>query len=470
MKLLINKDTTNVTLLIFIQDSSLTTGAGNTGLLATNLTAYYTRVEDDNDVNAVVITLSDLTGTGTVHTDGGLEEIDATNMPGWYRFDIPDAVVATGARVAGIIIIDSGANDVAQVTIEIQLTDVDLEDSVRMGMTALPNAAAEAAGGLYTQGTGAGQINQDANGRIDTNTVAWIATSVTLGAGAPDVNVASLDANSIAAGTIASGELTNIEDEIWDALKSAHVVANSFGDFLDIEVSGRLASADISLTGGAVDTVTTVGTTTTNTDMRGTDSAALASVLGAAVGADISADIAAVKAETVLIVADTGELQGDWVDAGRLDAILDNILTDTGTTLDNHLTDIKGTSFVKDTHSLIDIKTETALIVVDTAEIGVAGVGLSNIPWNASWDTEVESEVNDALDTVISELGVAAPTATPTLRTGLMLLYMTLRNQTIVQTSGTDALEIYNDAGTLIAKKLLTDDGSDYTEAEMVSG
>ena len=42
------------------------------------------------------------------------------------------------------------------------------------------------------------------------------------------------------------------------------------------------------------------------TTMVGTDNAALASVLGAAVGASISADIAAVKAETVLILADTG--------------------------------------------------------------------------------------------------------------------------------------------------------------------
>lgn len=35
--------------------------------------------------------------------------------------------------------------------------------------TALPNAAAEAAGGLYTRGTGAGQINQTNNGQIDAN-------------------------------------------------------------------------------------------------------------------------------------------------------------------------------------------------------------------------------------------------------------------------------------------------------------
>lgn len=37
--------------------------------------------------------------------------------------------------------------------------------------TALPNAAAEASGGLYTRGTGAGQINQATNGQIDANAV-----------------------------------------------------------------------------------------------------------------------------------------------------------------------------------------------------------------------------------------------------------------------------------------------------------
>lgn len=37
-------------------------------------------------------------------------------------------------------------------------------------------------------------------------------------------------------------------------------------------------------------------------------------------------------------------------------------------------------------------------ILLDTAEIGAAGVGLSAIPWNADWDAEVQSEVTDALN------------------------------------------------------------------------
>lgn len=41
-------------------------------------------------------------------------------------------------------------------------------------------------------------------------------------------------------------------------------------------------------------------------------------------GAATTATLDTIKAETVLIVADTGELQTDWADAGRLDAILDS--------------------------------------------------------------------------------------------------------------------------------------------------
>lgn len=81
--------------------------------------------------------------------------------------------------------------------------------------------------------------------------------------------------------------------------------------------------------------------------------------------------------------------------------------------------------------------------------------------------SDVLTQVNAALDTAISELGVAAPAATPTLRTGLMLMYMMARNRIDVDTTGTDAMKIYNNAGTQIASKLITDDSTDYSEAEM---
>lgn len=37
-------------------------------------------------------------------------------------------------------------------------------------------------------------------------------------------------------------------------------------------------------------------------------------------------------------------------------------------------------------------------IYLDTVNIGTAGIGLNNIPWNAAWDAQVESEVTDALN------------------------------------------------------------------------
>lgn len=71
-----------------------------------------------------------------------------------------------------------------------------------------------------------------------------------------------------------------------------------------------------------------------------------------------------------------------------IDANVDAILVDTGTTLDNHLTDIKGTGFVKDTHSLIDIQTDTAAILVDT---GTTLDGKINDIQGATFDTATDS-------------------------------------------------------------------------------
>lgn len=50
------------------------------------------------------------------------------------------------------------------------------------------------------------------------------------------------------------------------------------------------------------------------------------------------------------------------------------------------------------TDSLEAVRDKLTDIETDTAEIGAAGAGLSAIPWNASWDAEVQSEVQDAIE------------------------------------------------------------------------
>ena len=71
----------------------------------------------------------------------------------------------------------------------------------------------------------------------------------------------------------------------------------------------------------AVANVTLVATTTTNTDVRGTDNAALASVCTEARLAELAA--ANLPTDVDAILADTNELQTDWADDGRLDLLLD---------------------------------------------------------------------------------------------------------------------------------------------------
>lgn len=105
---------------------------------------------------------------------------------------------------------------------------------------------------------------------------------------------------------------------------------------------------------------------------RGTAPAALADTdkvpasiqhdaLGLATAANLATVAGYLDTEIAAILADTNELQADWADGGRLDVILDAIL-------------------------------------VDTAVIGAAGAGLTSVPWNADWDEQVQSEVQDAIE------------------------------------------------------------------------
>lgn len=69
-----------------------------TGKVATDLTISYWRQSDSR----TAITASDLSSIDAAHTDGGVIEVDSTNMPGLYRLDIPDAVTIQDADWAVI--------------------------------------------------------------------------------------------------------------------------------------------------------------------------------------------------------------------------------------------------------------------------------------------------------------------------------------------------------------------------------
>ena len=84
---------TSQTIDIFLQDSSSTTGAGLAGLVynSAGLVASYRKGATGS---RVAITLATQT-VGGAFSSGGFVEIDATNMKGVYRLDIPNAAVDT---------------------------------------------------------------------------------------------------------------------------------------------------------------------------------------------------------------------------------------------------------------------------------------------------------------------------------------------------------------------------------------
>jgi hypothetical protein len=201
---------------VFVQDSSQADGRGLTGLVfnSAGLVAYYIKEGQSAPTAITLVTMT----VGT-WVSGGFKEVDPTNMPGFYELGLPDAMLSTGNSVAAIL---RGATNMAPVPLEIQLDAFDAQDTVRLGLTALPNAAAGANGGLPTG---------DASGRV------------TVG--------------SLAAAAIQS---------IWDALTSALTTSGSVGkllvDNINATIASRLASASytapdnatIAAISGAVDT------------------------------------------------------------------------------------------------------------------------------------------------------------------------------------------------------------------------
>ena len=216
---------------------------------------------------------------------------------------------------------------------------------------------------------------------------------------------------------------------------------------------------------------------------------------------------AVVSTSTAQLGVNTVEISGDSVAADNLEAFTDGTGY-AGGTIKLEVDEVKllGTAIsTPATAGILDVNlknianasvsTTTAQLGVNTVEIsgdgpaadaceamfdgtGYAGgtIKLEVNTTNIGTDVISALSVSDAAATkiadangslVLSELTVAKPSATPTLNEAIMLLYMALRNET--QTTLSE-LKITNDAGTVICKATLLDDGSIFTKTELGSG
>lgn len=245
-----------------------------------------------------------------------------------------------------------------------------------------------------------------------------------------------------------------VADAVWDeVLHTDHEVASS-------------ASVLLQSAGGAADPL-----------LNAVPGAYGAGTAGYVLGTNLAAVYGATEKAAIDLLDDANGLINihDTIDLIHTDAdsLLTNVgdlHTDVGTAItaigDVHATDLPALKTVVDNIHDTDlpaVKTDTTAILLDT---GTDGVVVNT--HTATSKSEINAEIVDVLGTdTLAELGVAAPSATPTIKQALMLLYMALRNETNTTAS---LLSVKNDAGTVVCRATLSDDGTTFVKAEFISG
>jgi hypothetical protein len=130
-----------------------------------------------------------------------------------------------------------------QVSAPFMVVPIDSYDSMRAGLFALPNAAAAAANGLPTFGTGTGQLH------VSSGSVGLIAqthSGVTIKGIENYANISSvtLNAGTHSGATVqgvsnyANLPLTSIATSVWSTLRSNFTTPGSFGEYVYSQVTG----------------------------------------------------------------------------------------------------------------------------------------------------------------------------------------------------------------------------------------
>jgi len=222
MKLSIKAGSTSQTVNIFIRDSSSTTGGGLTGLVynSASLVAYYALPK----AASVSITLATLAAVTSAYSSGGFKEIDSTNMPGWYRFDIPDAALASGRFVS---LHFKGATNMAPTPVEIELTGIDNQDATAFGVSRI-DAAVTTRMATFTLPTNFSSLVIDGSGRIDLSKWLGSAPNV-LVSGRVDSSVGAMATDVLTSTALAASASTEIASAVCDESLTGHTTAGTLG-------------------------------------------------------------------------------------------------------------------------------------------------------------------------------------------------------------------------------------------------
>ena len=324
----------------------------------------------------------------------------------------------------------------------------------------------------------------DGLGAIKTDTAATLVDTGEIGtAGVGLTNI----------GTIATvTTLTNLPAITADWLTAAGTAADFTTEIqtglatpTNITAATGIVLSAVTHTGAVIPTVSVLTGHTAQTADHTAGIAALPllnEILDETLTGHVTADSVAVALKDIL--ADTNELQVDDVPTliSTLDAVVDTvkaetvlILADTGTTLDGKINtigvDTAATQVLAaGATGFAAIDTVVDSILVDTAEIGAAGAGLTDLGgMSTTMKAQVNTEVVDVVnvDTLVLP-GQAAPSNTPTMRETLGWLYKNFRNRKS-QTATTWILYA-DDETTVDNKATVSDDATTAIKQEVVTG
>lgn len=349
------------------------------------------------------ITEASLSALTDAHSDGGFLHVG----DGEYRLDLPDAAFASGANY-----VDIGGTVTGMIVIggRVRLVNYDPEDGVRLGLTALPNAAADGAGGLPISDAGGLDLDARLDAAVSSRlapTTAGRTLDVSTGgeAGVDWANVGGASSTIYFSGTTILGLGGTIIsfDALWTKVKNAFKLLLRKDSAAAYDASAVLAEINENLGAGA-------GAFANSTD-------------------------------SVEAIRDRGD--SAWV---------------TGTALD--------AAGVRSAVGLASANLDTQLSTIEsqTDDIGTAGAGLTALPWNAAWDAEVQSEVDDALDSVIAD-SVAADGSRPSVRQALLMVTRFLMERSVTSTT----LTVYKEDGTTVSMTFTLNDATSPTSLTRAS-
>jgi hypothetical protein len=162
---------------------------------------------------------------------------------GWYKV----AGNATDTATLGPLILHATGTAADPVDVLYDVVAFDPQDAVRIGLTALPNAAADAAGGLPISDAGGldldakiGALTFGTANRVNAQVYGLEASAITSGAFASGaIHATAMDTGAIRADVFAAGAVdaaalaadavAKISDGVWDEVLSGHATAGTTG-------------------------------------------------------------------------------------------------------------------------------------------------------------------------------------------------------------------------------------------------